>query len=126
MSSIEAIEHYKSNADGKSKVISKTKTVAKDDSKKPISRQSLQSRKSVDKEKPIVDQKKRSVSTSKAAPKETKLRGDDRRDKNRDREKENKGKIGEIERNEKLVEIPPAEVNKTLDIPRLRTNFKIL
>ncbi|XP_046479147.1 TRAF3-interacting protein 1 isoform X3 [Neodiprion pinetum] len=108
ISSAEAIEHYK-NSNGRSKGPVKSKLVAKDESKKPVSRQSSQSRKPVEKEKPPIDQKKKSTSTSKNAPKEVKTRAENRREKLHEQEKENKAKNKGGDKKEKIVEIPSAE-----------------
>ncbi|XP_046740555.1 TRAF3-interacting protein 1 isoform X3 [Diprion similis] len=110
ISSAEAIEHYK-NTNGRSKGPVKSKLATKDESKKPVSRQSSQSRKLVEKEKekPPIDQKKKSTSTSKAAPKDIKTRAEDKREKLREQEKENKAKNKGGDKKEKIVEIPSAE-----------------
>ncbi|XP_012268702.2 TRAF3-interacting protein 1 [Athalia rosae] len=103
VSSVEAIEHYKNGSSG-TKGPGKPKLATK----KPTSRQSSQVKKSIEKEKPLADQRKKSTSISKGASKESKAHSEDRHEKHREQEKENKAK-GTAGNDEKLSEMLPAE-----------------
>ncbi|XP_018348863.1 PREDICTED: TRAF3-interacting protein 1 [Trachymyrmex septentrionalis] len=106
VSSKEAIDHYKKGLEKKVKV-SKSRSMTKEEtSKKPASRQSSQTRKSSEKDKISVEQKKRSSSTGKVV-------SEAKRDKD-DRTEENKAKKGndwkeENSKNIETIDIPPAE-----------------
>ncbi|XP_012275655.1 TRAF3-interacting protein 1 [Orussus abietinus] len=103
INSTEAIEHYKKNGDKKTRSTVKSKTSLKEQPiKKPLSRQSSQTRKSSEKEK--TEHKKRSSSTSNVPPKEIKTNNENSKTKSR----ESSENDNEINKNQN-VEIPPAE-----------------